>query len=262
MRIGIVGVGVVGGALSYGFNRLGHTVIEHDIKYPESRVEEVADTAVTFVCVPTPRNHQDGSCDTRAVEIVVADLVAMKYRGLIVIKSTVAPGTTDMIDSRYVQTPARPRLAFCPEFLREKATYSDFFENHEVLISGVYSAVDAAIIEEAHEPLPKAMVRLTPLEAELAKYFCNTLNAARIVFASQFFEICQSLGADYAAIKNAVARRSSVGNHYLDCNHNFRKFGGACLPKDLSAIAALVRDCKIDAPLFEFLLRENERIAS
>lgn len=111
-----------------------------------------------------------------------------------------------------------------------------------------------------HEPLPKAYAYLRPLEAELVKYFSNCFNAARIIFANQFYEVCESIGADYTAVKNAVAKRSNIGGHYLDCNRNFRAFGGACLPKDLSAFVALIKERNIDAQLFAWLLAENEKI--
>jgi UDPglucose 6-dehydrogenase len=255
MKIGIIGVGTVGGALQYGFNRIGHEVRVYDTNRPLTRIEDVADTEVTFICVPTP-SRADGSCDVSRVEDTVARLAEF-YCGLAVIKSTVVPGTTARLIASYYP---KLWLAVCPEFLREKASYSDFVENHEVCIVGANLEWAFAVVKAAHGTLPKSFVQLTPTEAELAKYFCNALNAARIVFASQFFEVCEALGADYYAIKNAVSKRASVGGHYLDCNKNFRGFGGACLPKDLAALAALVGEKKIDAKLFEWLRRENLRI--
>jgi UDPglucose 6-dehydrogenase len=254
MRIGIVGVGMVGGTLSYGFTRLGHDVVEHDVKLG-TKIDAVLNAPLVFVCVPTPQ-ADDGSCDWHLVRDVVVDLSSKAYRGLIVIKSTVLPGATDRLAHSY----PRLRLAFCPEFLREKSAYSDFVENHDVCIIGAYNQTDFDLIKMAHGSFPKSFVWVQPIEAEIAKYFSNTLNAARIVFANQFFEICEAVGADYTAVKNAVAKRSSVGDHYLDCNKNFRAFGGACLPKDTAALAAFVRDRGIDAGLFAWILAENEKI--
>jgi UDPglucose 6-dehydrogenase len=254
MKIGIVGVGVVGETLEYGFKRLGHEVAVHDTRWPASNIEAVLDSRIVFVCVPTP-SLLGGGCDISIVEDVVRRLAVLAYQGLVAIKSTVVPGTTDMLLQSY-----GVRIAFCPEFLREKATYTDFYENHEVLITGTISYLDSELLAEAHGHLPKAVVDMAPIEAELAKYFCNALNATRIIFANQFFEICEKLDADYTLIKNTVAKRASVGQHYLDCNHNFRGFGGACLPKDLAALAALVREQKMPAPLFEWLLEQNEKL--
>lgn len=138
MKIGVIGIGVVGSTLCYGFTRLGHDVVKHDIKF-NTKIEDVLDTALVFICVSTPQ-AADGSCDTSQVEAVVGDLIKHGYPGLIVIKSTVPPGTTDKLRA------VPHRLAFCPEFLREKATYSDFVENHDVCVIGAYNALDQALI--------------------------------------------------------------------------------------------------------------------
>lgn len=254
MKVGIVGVGTVGGALQYGFRRIGHEVVCYDINRTESHISDVIDTVATFVCVPTP-STLDGACDVSRVEDVVGRL-ARFYRGVVVIKSTVVPGTTE----RFIELYPDLRLVFCPEFLREKAAYSDFVENHEICIIGTNDEDSYELVKAIHGPLPRVFVQLSPTEAELAKYFCNAFNATRIIFASQFFEVCEALGASYDAILSAVSRRASIGGHYLECNENFRAFGGACLPKDLAALAAFVRAGGINAKLFEWILHENERI--
>ena len=256
MKIGIIGVGVVGGTLAYGFNRIGHEVIKHDLKLA-TKIDVVLGTLLTFVCVPTLQ-AVNGLCDTSSVEEVVASLAEIGYEGVVVIKSTVTPGTTDRLAKEFPFL----RLAFCPEFLREKSTYSDFVENHDVCIIGTLYDKDFELVKAAHEPLPKAYELLTPIEAELAKYFSNTFNAARIIFANQFFEVCKAVGANYTAVKNAVSKRTNIGGYYLDCNENFRAFGGSCLPKDTSALATFVKEKGIDAPMFEWLLAANERIKS
>ena len=64
MRIGIVGLGVVGEANRIGFQSLGHQVSVHDIKYKHSTIDMVVDCDIVFVCVPTPSNDK-GECDTR-----------------------------------------------------------------------------------------------------------------------------------------------------------------------------------------------------
>jgi len=233
MNIGIVGVGMVGETLKYGFERIGHDVYAHDIKWP-TKLESVLDTDLTFICVPTPCNSA-GECDTSIVERVCAELNLLLYRGLIVIKSTVTPGTTDrMIDEH---GGLLKRIAFCPEFLRERSRYSDFVENHDLCIIGAHRQEHFELIKAAHGSLPKQFVFLSPLEAELAKYFVNVFNAMRITFANQFYNVCMDAGADYTAIKNAVVKRASIGDFYLECNKHFRSFGGNCLPKDTMAFA-------------------------
>lgn len=251
MKVGIVGVGLVGGTLRYGFRRLGHEVVLFDPKIAGTRLAHLAQTELLFVCVPTPQGD-GGRCDVSIVEQVVADLEAMEYRGLVVIKSTVEPGTTDRLHMT-----RKLALAFCPEFLRENCAYADFVDHHDVCIIGAYRHVDSELLRLVHGHFPKKFVRVTPLEAELCKYFSNVFNALRINFACQFFDVCKAIGADYSEIKNALSHRASIGGHYLDCSEFFRGFGGSCLPKDTAAFAAFVERLGVNAPMFRRIVQDN-----
>lgn len=257
MKIGIIGLGLVGKAVQQGFVRIGRDVVGYDVKLPETRLEDVLPCEVVFISVPTPP-AKDGSCDVSIVEKVVGELAAANYTGLAVIKSTVEPGTTDRLSAKYPSL----RLAFCPEFLREKATFTDFVEQHDVCVIGTNTAADYELIRAAHDPLPQSYALLTPLEAEFTKYFSNIFNAMRITFANQFYDLCEAAGADYQHIKNAVVKRRNIPNFYLDCNENFRGFGGSCLPKDTAALAAYAGKLGIEVPLFEQILEVNRRYAT
>jgi UDPglucose 6-dehydrogenase len=256
MKIGVVGVGMVGGTISYGFKHNGHEVFEHDIKRNTS-MHDVLDTDLVFVCVPTPQ-AKDGSCDTIKVWEVVEDLTSYRYKGLVVIKSTVTPGTTDALRTVYQGL----RLAFCPEFLREKTAYTDFVDYHDVCIIGAYTDSDYELIRQAHHPLPHAYAKVTPAEAEMTKYFSNVFNALRIVFANQMYEVCEKSGVNYQNVKNAVTQRRSIGKDYLACSKTIREFGGNCLPKDTRAFASFVKKLPglSHIKLFDHIVEDNERI--
>lgn len=252
MKIGIIGVGKVGSAIAYGFKRIGHEVVLHDIKFG-TKIDVVLDTPIVFICVPTP-TLPDGYCDT-SIALEVVSQLHVNYEGLAVIKSTVPPGTTQLWkDSFHV------RLAFCPEFLRERAAFSDFVEGQDICIIGTENVYDFEIIKQAHGSLPKAFVRLSPTEAELAKYFCNVYNALRIVFACQFYDVCKQMGADYSAIKSAVVHRHNIEDAYLDANEQLRGFGGSCLPKDTKAFASFVNKMGLNLPLFRAIVDINEEL--
>jgi UDPglucose 6-dehydrogenase len=269
VRLGIVGLGVVGSAILHGFERIGHDVLGYDIRDPPpASIEDLIDTDAVFICVPTPQG-QDGSCDASRVEGVVAKLADLEYRGLAVIKSTVQPGTTD----RIAATHGSLRIAFCPEFLRERAALVDFVEHHDVCVIGAFppssnrrpewsarlGCDDVAVLRDAHGTMPAHVAVMTPTEAELAKYFSNVFNALRVVFANEFYEVCRAMGASYGTIKDAMIRRSTIVDAYLDCNERYRGFGGVCLPKDTQAFAAHVRSLGLDMKLFETIVQENKK---
>lgn len=247
-------MGIVGGAVKNGLEKIGHDIKSYDIKYPQTSIQDVLDTELCFICVPTP-SQANGSCDISIVEKTLAELSNSKYQGLVTIKSTVIPGVTD----KFVEQFSNLRLAFCPEFLRERAAFTDFVENHDLCIIGAYQDADFELIKEAHGNLPKKVCRLTPKEAEFAKYFSNILNALKIIFANEFYETCKASDADYAKIKNALVHRGNILDLYLDCNENFRGFGGACLPKDTAAFANFVKQLGLDLKLFEIIVEENKK---
>lgn len=253
MRIGIVGVGVVGGAIKFGFEVMGHKVSAHDIKL-NTRIDDVVKSEVCFVCVPTP-SCENGRCDVGIVEHVVQDLARKRYRGIVAIKSTVEPGTTEKLQKRYRAL----SICFVPEFLRERCATADFQENHDLCIIGTHNRKVFEIVKTAHGRYPKQFEQTSPIEAELAKYFNNIYNATLITFANSFYDVCASVGADYMKIKNFMIKRDHIFDRYLDSNENFRGFGGVCLPKDLKAIIHLGKDAGVDVEFFKSIDAQNKK---
>lgn len=256
MRLGIVGFGVVGSAIGTGFRELGHRTSVHDIRL-ETTIAEVLDTEIVYICVPTPTGP-DGSCDTGIVRSVVGELAANDYRGIIAVKSTVEPGTTASLAEEY---PGQ-RFAHVPEFLRARVSVEDFTEAHDVCVIGTDDPGDYELIRESHGHYPKNFVRLSPTEAELAKYFNNLYNAMLVVFANDFDAVCRSFadrGADYTRIKSAMILRRHLRDRYLDCNEQLRGFRDGCLPKDVRAFASLARKAAPGIRLFDTILKDNAR---
>lgn len=253
MKIGIVGVGIVGGACKYGFEKLGHDVRVHDIKLG-TKLEDVMDSEICFICVPTP-SSEDGSCNTDIVEETVEQLYFNDYEGMIAIKSTVEPGTTQRLLDTYEDL----RLCFVPEFLRERCAVSDFTENHKLLAVGAEHFHEFKLIHDAHGRYPENVVWLNPTEAELLKYVHNTFNATRVVFANVFFEVCKVLGANFTKLKDAYMLLGYASDHYMDVNENFRGYGGMCLPKDTKAMAALCKKHSLQLTFFDAIDAENAK---
>jgi len=253
MKIGIIGLGVVGSAIQYGFEKLGHDVRFHDIVL-DTTIEDVLDTEICFLCVPSP-SLENGGCDTSIVETVVESLNQKGYCGIICIKSTVVPGTTQKLINKF----NNDKICFVPEFLRERSAALDFVENHDVCIIGTKNDESFDKIKQAHGKFPKQFIQLSSTESELSKYFNNIYNATLITFANSFYEVCKDLGANYTNVKNATTARSHIQDIYLDCNKNFRGFGGMCLPKDTKAIARYCQINNVDVEFFDTLIKENSK---
>lgn len=252
MKIGIVGLGVVGSACRAGFELIGHTVNVHDIKMNTS-LTNLLETEVIYVCVPTPENV-DGSCNIDAIEATVAELTRLEYKGVVALKSTSTPGTTQTLINKY-----KLRICFVPEFLRERCAVEDFVNNHELLAVGTDDPQIYEIVVKSHGLLPKHTSMLNPTEAEVLKYFSNVFNAVRVVFSNNMYEICKSMDIDYTKIKDTYLLRNTASPDYMDVNEELRGYGGMCLPKDTKALDALIKQLGLDLKLFETIDQDNQK---
>lgn len=254
MKIGIIGRGTVGSAVYEGLEYLGHSMSFFDPAYPGSVLQDVLSTDLVFVSVPT-NQLPNGDCDTSIVERVVAELDQASYQGLVAIKSTVIPGTTQRLSNQY------PSLKICsvPEFLRAKTALADFIHNHDLLIIGSTRHEDYELVRRAHGPYPQHVACVTPTEAEVVKYFNNVHHAMQVTFANITYEVCEKMGANYMNVYNAITRRDCINKAYLMANKNTRAYGGHCLPKDTSAWNNLLKKLDIDVSLIQSVIDDNER---
>ena len=246
MNIGIIGCGIVGGACKFGFQKLGHRTIIHDIAL-KTKIENILSCNVVFVSVPTPKK-EDGSCDTTIVESVVKELDTISYSGVVALKSTVTPGTTQKLQKTYQNF---SDICFVPEFLRERCAITDFVENHKLLAVGTDKPETFDLVKECHGDYPQNILQLTVTQAELLKYYHNTFNALRVVFANEFYEICDALDEDYNNIKKALLKTSNLPDIYLDVNPNMRGYSSICWNKDVPALIELSQKLNTNTPLLD-----------
>ena len=254
MNIGIVGLGVVGKAVEAGLNKVGNRISVHDLKLQTS-IKDVIGTQIIFICVPTPQSD-DGSCDTKNVEVVLADLAKLNYRGIVAIKSTVEIGFTNTMINKFKNL----TICFVPEFLRERCAEYDFIENHNVLAVGTSDPYVFNAVCEAHSDLPKNTVQLTTTEAEILKYYNNVFAATKIVFANVVNEICEKTNSDYTEVKKAFIKTGRAKDSYLDVNPNLKGYGGMCLPKDVKAIIKVLKKLNLDYDLFDAIDKDNKKL--
>jgi UDPglucose 6-dehydrogenase len=255
MKIGIIGKGTVGSAVYEGLEYLGHTMSFFDPKYEGSNLADVLDTEVVFISVPTDQ-AANGDCDVSIVNNVVNELAVNNYRGLVSIKSTVIPGTTDRLQQQYPTL----RMSMVPEFLRAKHALSDFVDQHDLLVVGCYNKEDADIIVELHGSFPAHIARVTPTEAEVIKYFNNVHHAMSVTFANIAYDVCDRLGANYINVYKAITKRECFNPAYLMSNKNMRGYGGHCLPKDTSAWNNLIKNLGLPYNMIQSIIDDNEKV--
>ena len=254
MKIGVVGLGVVGSAIKTGFEKLGHDIVCHDLKL-QTTLQDVTDSEILFLCVPTPQGD-DGSCDTTIITGILTELSANNYKGIVAIKSTVECGFTRSSIEKFKNL----TICFVPEFLRERCAVDDFINNHNLLAVGTHDKFVFDKVVEAHGHYPKDSVKLKPTEAEILKYYNNVFAAYKIIFANIMSEVCNKLDCDYTTVKDAFVKFGRCKDTYLDVNENLKGYGGMCLPKDVKAMAKLLDKLEIDFDTFKSIDRDNSKL--
>ena len=239
MKIGIIGQGYVGTALKEGFQDFYQveTYDKYDLgKSTHSKISDIVELSdVIFVCVPTPM-RQDGSCYTGIVEEVIREINETATDHIIVIKSTIPPGTTDRINEEYTHS----TVIFNPEFLTEANFIQDFKNQSRIILGGDRKGTN--IVRQIYSRIfPNAtIVKTGAKHAEMVKYFTNCFLATKVSFANEMYNICNQLDLDYDKIVEYATYDERLGKSHWAVPGPDGDFGygGHCLPKDLSAIVS------------------------
>jgi UDPglucose 6-dehydrogenase len=251
MKIGIIGLGMVGKTI-YNVLSEYYLISYYDIKIESSRIEDVLDTDIVFIAVPTNLNVEN-KCDTSIVEETICYLHLLNYTGIICIKSTVTPTTT----IKLIEKHGNDKLCFCPEFLRERCAVSDFKADKLCLI-GTENIEVFRTIKSCHSDFCSKYKMVHPTEAELTKYFLNVYNTYRVMFANTFYEVCEKTDVNYTNVLNNLVERGHIDGDYLKCNENLRGVSGVCLRKDTIAFSTYIKKLDIPATIIKAVVNDLE----
>ncbi|ABL88661.1 UDP-glucose 6-dehydrogenase [Pyrobaculum islandicum DSM 4184] len=291
--LSVLGLGYVGVVHAVGFALLGHRVVGYDVNpsiverlragrphiyepgleealgralssgrlsFAESAEEAVAATDATFIAVGTPP-APDGSADLRYVE-AAARAVGRGIRAkgrwhLVVVKSTVPPGTTEGLVARAVAEEAggvKFSVASNPEFLREGSALEDFFKPDRIVI-GAGDERAASFLLDVYKAVDAPKLVMKPREAELVKYASNVFLALKISFANEVGLLAKRLGVDTYRVFEAVGLDKRIGRHYFGAGLGF---GGSCFPKDTLAFIRFGESLGLEMAISKAVLRVNE----
>jgi len=213
------------------------------------------DEKIIFICVGTP-SLPDGKIDLKYVINAVEEVAKkMQDDSLIVIKSTVFPGTTEKILLPLVKKYGKKfSIAMNPEFLREGQAIYDFM-NPDRIVIGVLDEKAEKILRELYKPIKAPLLVMSPTEAEMVKYASNSFLATKISFANEIGNLCKILGIDVYKVMEGVAKDHRISPHFLNAGIGF---GGSCFPKDLKALYAGAKERGYDMRLIKAVLDVNE----
>jgi len=295
MNISIIGTGYVGLVTGVCFASLGNKVICVDVDekkieminkgmppiYEEgleqllvenkNRIEATMDyrfaiqnSEITFICVGTPSKN-DGGIDLSFVEEAAEEIgKQLKEKNswhLVVVKSTVLPGTTrDVVLPLLEQCSGKKAgkgfgVAVNPEFLREGVAVKDFLEPDRIVI-GYYDDKSRIVLRELYSGFSCPIVETSLSAAEMIKYASNAFLATKISFINEIGNMCKRLGIDTYEVADGIGLDKRIGRAFLDSGIGW---GGSCFPKDLDALVSWAKKIGEEHRIINSVVEVNKK---
>lgn len=263
-NIGVIGYGFVGEATGSGLSTSKQNVVRWFDKFKESpnTFDEVVEKSeFIFICLPTPMFRDYSGQDISIVKEVLEILVpkVSNTNKIIIVKSTVLPGTTASFAKKY------PKVNFVmnPEFLTQNKAKADFMNPARTVIGTNNKEVGMRVQKLFQTILSKDQKYfITGLtEAEVIKYMSNLMLASKVLLANEFYLLSKKIGANYQEIYPAVAGDPRIGSHLaVPGPDGDLGFGGACFPKDTLGLLAFAQLKKIDMSALSAIWKKNLKI--
>lgn len=299
MNISVFGLGYVGITTAACFAKEGHNIIGVDVL--ESKVtminagdspiieveipdlvktaviskkfratknvqEAILNTEMAIVCVGTP-SKKNGALQTKYVKNVMTQIgKALKERQehfLIVLRSTVAPGTTQNLVIPTLEKHTGKKIGdgydvvFHPEFLREGSSAYDFFNPPKIIVGEVLPKSSQKLLALYPEKFKAPRIICGVEVAEMVKYSDNLYHAVKVTFANEIGLLCHELGINSQEVMQIFCQDTKLNISPKYLRPGFA-FGGSCLPKDIRAFLSIAKHHDLNLKMLENVLVSNE----
>lgn len=288
LKVGVCGLGVVGSAILESLeSRLSHAIFNRGyckLVHETSRIEQndvyhlphhysfdlyknintfasMLSADILFLCLPTEISSETNTYNLDAIISTLDELHKNNYRGLVVLKSTVVPGTCEHLCKRFLNL----EIVYNPEFLSAKSAVFDFEHQKHIIIGGSN--------ENAKEKLKKFFIRFQYSlednislcsfeEAECAKIFCNSFYACKVQIFTEFYKVCERLQLRFETVRDMMLKNEWIHPMHTSVPGPDGKisFGGMCLPKDSQALITLMKHLDVPCKVLESVLKERNEM--
>lgn len=264
MEIGVIGQGFVGGAVYQGMKDF-YDVTTFDINgncTELSLFSLIEKVDITFLCLPTPM-RKTGECDLSIVRNCLDDISNIvkslnKKDFIVIIKSTIPPGTTDKLNQEFDNV----NIVFNPEFLTEANAVNDYKNQNRIIVGGErpYSTKVVKVFEKAFPKVP--IIKTSSTIAEMIKYTTNTFLATKVAFANEVYQICDALNIDYDKVIEYAKYDDRLGKTHWSVPGPDGDFGygGHCFPKDIAALKYVSDEMGVKTTILSATIEKNKEV--
>jgi len=244
LKIAVIGLGFVGGSMYKSFSLKGLKknieLFGYD-KFKDGGIGNFNDclnTDIIFLALPTIYNDELGRYDKKPIYETCDLLTESKYKGIIIIKSTVEPETTNKLSKKYENL----QFIHNPEFLTARTAFEDFHnQTHIVLGRGpTCSDINLEKVKIFYQTYySEAEISIgTCLESESMKSFVNCFYSVKVQFFTELYLLCEKNGCNFNIVKDMMLK-----NNWINPMHTTVpgpdgqiSYGGLCFPKDTNAL--------------------------
>jgi len=255
MKIGLFGFGFISRSIAHAFGN-DNIILYYSLDEKNCELDELVKSEFIFMALPTPMRLKDGSCDLSIIESCLGELTKRKFKGVVIIKSTVPPGNCEKWVKKF-----KLNIVFSPEFLTARSAKLDFINSSRHILGGKKKDVSKV------EKLLRTRFVATPIfktnwrTAEFIKYMCNIFFCTKIIYMNIVYHAAKKFKIDYDLALKGFLTDYRIGNsHYQVPGHDGDfGFGSFCFPKDINAFIHWLKsiDMEDEAELFEIVWKLN-----
>jgi len=271
-KIGIVGNGFVGSAVQYGFSPnvgVDAEVRVYDVnpnKSTHTLEETVNESDFIFLSVPTPSN-KNGSINIDILDNALNDINEVSERdNIVLIRSTIVPGTTRELQSKYHQL----NLLFNPEFLTERSAKFDFINQSRFIVGSSGKSLNMMCAESFTDLIRDrfgdcvAVLETNYETAEMIKYMSNCFFATKVSFMNEMYQIAEKSNVNWDDAVAGFVADGRIGHSHLGVPGPDGKFGfgGSCFPKDIQAMIDYAENIGVEPTLLYGAWEKNLQVRS
>lgn len=272
-RIGIVGLGFVGGALLDSFSRhqipniVTYDKYKHNNNHNNNQKHNILNFDILFLCLPTPFSSELNDYDIQPIHETLSYLQENQYSGLVVIKSTVTPTTCQSLRDQY-QIP----IIHNPEFLTARTANEDFHNqkhivlgltNHPTELSQKESIQRHQLISFYQHYYPNAEISICQSgESEAMKIYVNTFYAIKIQAFNEFHQLSTKLNLNPDLITNLMLKNGWINPMHTQVpgTDGQLSYGGGCFPKDTNALLHTMKKHQTPHQVLESTIQERNHM--